>query len=189
MDAFVIEDGPGGAGSGRYAAGLISLPGGIDYGVESVTRIEVRGTADRAARAGLVAGSFREALLPARTVSLPLRLAFSTMRAGLSVVEEGLRQREGLRVEIAFEDATVVHAMMAAETLTVIRHDAALARGILERSRKATQEAAAPLLLPPPRAVPVPQDPPDDDVFTSIFRYEKRNGRLRRVAASAKADE
>ena len=197
MDAFGIEDGPGGAGSGRYAAGLIGLPGGLAYGVEAVTRIAVEDGADAAARAGLVAGSFRDALGSAHNAPLPLRLALSTMRAGLSVVEEGLRPRAGLRVEIAFEDGSVIRALMSAETVAAIRHDAAVARGVLDRAHERTQ-TPAPALLPPPRPVPpsapeqalgeIPSEVPGEEALTSIFRYEKRNGRLRRVAASDKSD-
>jgi len=185
MDAFGIEQDGRSAGEGRYAAGLITLPDGQVRPVEEVARVEVRaGSAQPLDRAGAVVGGLRGALAASAPVSLPLRLAFSTVRAGLGVIEEGLRPTPaGAVVEIVFSDGATLTARMMPETAAMIGRDAEIARGALAR-----REAARPSILPAPEPGPETDTTPDD-ALTSIFRYEKRNGRLRRMAMPAKAPE
>ena len=111
----------------------------------------------------------------------------------------------GPRARIELDDLQVVQAGHRVNQLAGCRSDtrldqrgdAAVARGVLDRAHERTQ-TPAPALLPPPRPVPpsapeqalgeIPGEVPGEEALTSIFRYEKRNGRLRRVAASDKSD-
>lgn len=182
MDAFGIEEGFCGAGTARYAGGLLTLPDGSVRGVETITRLSVKTPEDGATRAGDVAGSLRETLGGTKPTSLPLRLALSTMRAGLGVIEEGLRPPRGVPTEIEFADGTSIMALMPIEAAALLRRDNAIARGVLDR----VVEEGAPTRREPTATT---ADTAPDEALTSIFRYEKRNGRLRRVAARDKADE
>ena len=167
------------AGPARYADGLITLPDGTARGVETVVRLEVRAVPEGFERAGAVVGSVRQALGTATELSLPLRLAVSTMRAGLGVIEEGLRPRDRSLVEIGFADGAAITAVMGPDTVALIRRDAQIARGALDR-------AAA---IPPPRPSSSHEETGAyDPALTSIFRYEKRNGRLRRAAVPGTPD-
>lgn len=177
MDAFGIEDGTCGAGTARYAAGLITLPDGARRGVEEILRIAPDDAVPRpgsAQRASEVAGSVREVLGTGRSLALPLRLALSTMRAGLGAIEEGLRPPDTMLFEIAFADGSTIKASMPPRTAALIRRDAEIARGALAR---AAQPAPAP-----------ETGSPADEAVASLFRYEKRNGRLRRIAAGEPGD-
>jgi len=186
MDAFGIEQDGRSAGEGRYASGLITLPDGQVRPIEEVACVDVRaGSAQPLDRAGAVVGGLRGALAASLPASLPLRLAFSTVRAGLGVIEEGLRPAPaGAVVEIAFSDGSTLTARMMPETAAMIGRDAEIARGVLARRQAAGPSSA---LMAPEPAPEIDATP--DDALTSIFRYEKRNGRLRRMAMPVKAPE
>ncbi|GJE28673.1 hypothetical protein [Methylobacterium organophilum] len=176
-----MDDSEGGHRLGRYADGLLSLPGGVVRGVEEVVRVQARGTGpDGLERAGEAAGNLRQALGQGGPRSLPLRLALSTVRAGLGLIEDGLRpDLQASPVEIGFADGSTVVALLPGEAAALIRRDAAIARGALERQAR---KAAVPLPAPPVEpAAPAALPDGTGDALTSIFRYEKRNGRLRRV--------
>lgn len=157
------------AGQGRYAGGLIALPDGTVHGVEAIARVEARG-AERP-QAGDVVGAVRSALGAALSLPLPFRIAASSLRAGLGALEEGLRPAEGLaRVTLTLRDGLVIETLMPVETATLIRRDAEIVRGALDRAGAVDR---------PPE--PVPSPGAETAALTSIFRYEKRNGRLRRI--------
>lgn len=182
MDAFEIEEGACGPGSARYAAGTITLPDGSLRGVEEIARIALRDDADGSTsvsrRTRSLAGSVRKALGTARTAPLPLRLALSSLRAGLGVIEDELQPREAQIHEIGFRDGGLIVARMPLETAALIRHD-------IETVRAASARASTigSVALPEPSAT----SEAADEALTSIFRYEKRNGRLRRVLGKPEA--
>ena len=175
MDAFGIEEGACGPGRAHYASGLIHLPDGSLRGVEEIVSIEARRDRGRVAEASRktsdLAGSVREALASTKPISLPLRLALSTVRAGLGAIEEGLRPAVDTTFDIRFTDGASIAALMPLQTAVSIQRDAEIARSAIRRALPHTSEP-----LPP-------NENATDDALTSIFRYEKRNGRLRRIAA------
>lgn len=213
MAAFGIEQGTHGVGEGRYAAGLITLPDGRVRGIEEVRDIRVlaipgSGRAEPLDRAGDVVGGLRGALAASSPASLPLRLAFSTVWAGLGVIEQGLKPPpSGSIVEIAFCDGAALTGRMPPETVALLRRDVEIAQGILARREVARPVAPEPApVVPAPRPAPPRPAPPalpapataepvaeagplPDEALTSIFRYEKRNGRLRRVAVPTSMPE
>ena len=165
------------AGQGRYEGGLITLPDGSVHGIETVLRVKMRDGETRA-QASDVVGALRSALA-ALSLPPPFRVAASGLRAGLGAIEDGLRPAEGLaEVTITLEDHAPIVALMPVETAILLRRDAELVRGALGRTDERKPE---------PKAAPSPDA--EAEALTSIFRYEKRNGRLRRIAAiEAKPD-
>lgn len=158
------------AGQGRYAGGLITLPDGAVHGVETIVRVEIRG-AERP-QAGDVVGAVRSALGAALSLPLPFRIAASGLRAGLGALEEGLRPAEGLApVTLTLREGIAIETLMPIETAILIRRDAEIVRSALARAGDTL-----------PEALPFPSTGQETAALTSIFRYEKRNGRLRRVA-------
>ncbi|GEO99606.1 hypothetical protein [Methylobacterium haplocladii] len=177
MSVFPIDEGSGGAGTGSYACGLLTLANGEARGVEAVASLTAREDATRRSAASQRVPGFLDTLrgaLPASTrLSMPARLAVSTVRAGLGVIEEGFAPGgDDLEiVEVAFSDGASLVARMPAELVAAIRHDREIALGVLARSGR-TQ-------IVPAEAMSEADD--SAEALTSIFRYEKRNGRLRRV--------
>lgn len=178
MIVFPIDQGGSGAGSGSYEAGLLTLSNGQARGVEDIARLSVCGDAGKKQAASQklpdFLGTLRGALPAPGRLPMPARLAISTVRAGLGVIEEGFAP-DGVdpsAVEIAFDDGMTIVARMSAGLIAMIRRDRDIALNAIAR---ATRAAVAP--------VEQPQEADGSaDALTSIFRYEKRNGRLRRVA-------
>ncbi len=197
MGRFTIDAGGCGTGAAIYRDGLFTLPDGAERGIETLRRVEVEAEgSDIQSTTSALAGSLRGMLDPP-ALALPWRLAVSGMRAGLGAIEEGLRRPDGVRVALTFMDEALIVARMAPDLAEQIAREAALVRAAFERAdRSATAPAALPapvLALPPPAAAaePAPTAPvapaaseADEAALTSIFRYEKRNGRLRRVPVS-----
>lgn len=178
MSVFPIDEGTGGAGTGSYLRGLLTLSNGETRGVEAIARLTPRdeGARGRAASQRLPGflDTVRNVLPAAARLPMPARLAVSTVRAGLGVIEEGFAPEGAapVSVEIAFGDGASLVARMAPALIAALRRDREIALGVVARAGRAD--------IAPPAA------PPDDgattEALTSIFRYEKRNGRLRRVA-------
>ncbi|GEP08608.1 hypothetical protein [Methylobacterium gnaphalii] len=173
MSGFSIDEGPCGAGAGSYEAGLFTLPDGTARGVETIARLSRRSAPSRGSALPGFLGSLRKALPTAGRLAMPARLAVSTVRAGLGVIEEGLGpdQDEPAVVEIAFADGTMIVARMPPALIAALRRDREVALGALGR-------AAVGKPAPTEESVEAQEA---SEALTSIFRYEKRQGRLRRV--------
>ena len=171
MTAFPIDEGDCGTGTGSYEAGLVTLANGEAHGVEQIARLTQRSDVLRKLPAipGFL-GSLRSLLPAAGRLSMPARLAVSTVRAGLGVVEEGFAPdgAEPLPIAIAFADGRSVVARMPSDLIALIRRDREIALGALARQDRPGLSA--------------PDEAATTEALTSIFRYEKRNGRLRRVS-------
>lgn len=171
MIAFRVLDGPCGAGPGQYRAGCLILPDGTTRGIETVATLS--GSSPGGGASGLSAGivGSLNALLPGQGGrALPLRLALAGMRAGLGAVADELAPGGAATTEIVFQDGTRIEAALRPDERAVLLHDRDLALGVL--ARRQSPAASADL------------DPAQQEALTSIFRYEKRQGRLRRVTGS-----
>lgn len=174
MTIFPVED-EGGSGTGSYEAGLIVLPDGVERGVETVAGITLREEGAPATRLLGLLGTLRGVLPEPGRQPMPMRLAVSTIRAGLGVIEEELAPggSDPVAAELVFTDGSAILARMPPDLVSTIRRDREIARAALARSARPA--------VPPPAAQHREADAP-----TSIFRYEKRNGRLRRVVDAGK---
>ncbi|MBB3902637.1 hypothetical protein [Methylobacterium brachythecii] len=171
MSGFSVDDGACGAGAGSYEAGLLTLPDGTARGVETIARLSPSAPRSRRGTLPGFLGSLRDALPSSGRLAMPARLAVSTMRAGLGVIEEGLTPdvAQPIAVEIAFADGTTIVVRMPPGLIAALHRDREVALGALARV------SAGP-------AVETAEAREASEALTSIFRYEKRNGRLRRIA-------
>lgn len=173
MTGFSIDEGACGTGTGSYQAGLLTLPDGMARGVETIVRLSPHAAPPRSSALPGFLGSLREALPATGGLAMPARLAVSTMRAGLGVIEEGLTPdpTQPAAVEIDFADGTTIVARMRPEVIASLRRDREVALGALDRASRSD----------PRMAEETAEAQEAGEALTSIFRYEKRNGRLRRV--------
>ena len=172
MTEFATEDG---SGTASYDAGVITLSNGARHGVEDVVRLTVRSGIPAQTLPDLL-GTLRGALPQSGRLPMPMRLAVSTVRAGLGAIEEGLAPGGGdvVTVEIGLGNGTTIVARMPPGLAATLRRDREVVLAALARTSRA---------LPSPVAAEAPGAEGPVEALTSIFRYEKRNGRLRRVAA------
>lgn len=184
MSEIRISAGSWEAGTGSYEAGLLRLPNGDVRGVEDLVDLSVAAPPDTRRRAG-IAGGLRSALTAVGPLPRPLDLAASVVGFGLGLVGGG--------------GATSLQARFSDDATAVIVTDPATA-ALIVRDREVVRLAAArlaatppaPALLPAPAlALPAPERPQRDAdrALTSIFEYEKRKGRLRRLAVAREPDE
>jgi hypothetical protein len=179
-------DGPWGVGPGRYDAGLLHLPGGEARGVEDLADLVLADGPGPQRRTG-VAGGLRSALEAAGPLPRPLDFAASVVGLGLGALAGTLHARATLIAR--FSDGARAVIATDPATAAAILHDRALVRDAILR-REARRTAPRQALLPPPAvALPLPAPAPDTaPAPASIFAYEMRKGRLRRLA-SGKAPE
>jgi len=174
----------GAPGPGTYEAGLLHLPGGATRGVEDLVDLVTEDGADPKRRAG-IAGGLRSALNAAGPLPRPFDLAASFVGLGLGALGGTLHAVTTLRAR--FSDGASARIATDPETAAAMMHDREVVRLALRR-----REAGAPAqrrLAPPvaPLALPAPE-PDAAPALTSIFQYEMRKGRLRRLS-SDKAPE
>lgn len=176
MSRFEIVDGACSNGPARYEAGLFALPDGSRRGIETLSDLQPGD-----ASGSQTLASLRNTLPRPGALPLPLRLAVSSLRAGLSVAEEGIAPGGTLPLTLRFADGLILTVRMPPALADAIRRDRELVAGVLAR-------AGNPSVI---LAEPVPELAPDttDTSLTSIFRYEKRGGRLRRVAIANEGAE
>lgn len=183
MTEIRIIAGSWATGVGTYKAGLFTMPGGAVRGVEDLMSMTTQGeVSDEPHWAGQIVGGLRGALAAAVRLPRPLGLAASTVTAGLGAIGDGLHRRATL--EAAFADGSTLVAVTEAGVVSLIRND----REVVCRAQARSALPSLPTALPA-------GDTGDDAAFrargtaadaadaalTSIFEYEKRNGRLRRV--------
>lgn len=186
MIDILILDGTCGHGPGSYQDGLFHMPDGSLRGAEDLQDLTISSASEAPPRRQGIARGLRDALTATGPLPRPLGFAASVVGFGLDVL--GGDERAWLRLELHFTDGAVAW----------IRTDAAGAariEGDREVVRLALQRQAVGRLIDaelPPRQSPVesaseapePQGPDQPDL-ASIFTYEKRGGRLRRLAAKA----
>jgi hypothetical protein len=182
-------DGPWGTGPGTYEAGLLRLPGGEARGVEDLVDLVRADGSGPQRRTGIV-GGLRSALDAAGPLPRPLDFATSILGLGLGALAGTLHASATLHARFA-DGARAVIATDPA-TAAAILHDWAVVREALLR-RDARRQPPRQVLLPPPAAAPLtlPAPAPVPDAApapASLFAYEMRKGRLRRLA-SGKAPE
>lgn len=180
------------AGHGTYADGLLGLPNGDLRGLEAVVDLSAEEPETALRRRVGIVGGLRSALQAAGPLPRPLDLAASMVGLGLGALGGDLHAVSVLRLR--FADGAGVRIETDPATAALITRDHAVIRRALARLGPADSSAAPrltrPLLaLPPP---PVPAHPPSpqgglqaDLEIPSIFEYEKRKGRLRRMANAA----
>lgn len=181
MSDIRITAGSWEAGDGTYEAGLLRLPNGEVRGLEECVELSIQNCSETGARrrAGIV-GGLRSALSAAGPLPQPLDLAASFVGLGLGALGGDLhallsvtaRFGDGAHAAIVTDPATAAAMMRDREVI----HLALLRRSALHRA-----EVPA---LPAPEA-----EREADRALTSIFEYEKRKGRLRRLAVAKAPDE
>lgn len=186
MIAIQIISGTFGAGPGSYEFGVVGLPDGSLRGVEDLEALTLAPPEQAVPRRTGIVQGLRQALTATGPLPNPLGLAASFMHAGLDVL--GGNARPAWSVELRFRDG--VHAL--------VRTDAETAAQI-ERDREVVQRASLRLPLSRPAVSPAetqPQVPeeaegeaasidasvPDGQTLASLFAYEKRGGRVRRLS-------
>ncbi|MCJ2033212.1 hypothetical protein [Methylobacterium sp. J-068] len=136
-------------------------------------------------RRGGIARGLRDALAATGPLPRPLGLAASVLGAGLDVL--GGDGRPTLSIDLRFEDGATASIRADAETAARMSRDREVVR--LAVLRRATAPIAAPAGAAPAAETRWPETPgPDAPALASIFAYEKRGGRLRRLAAKARDD-
>lgn len=164
-----------GEGPARYEAGVFAMPDGGLRGVEDLTGLERAGDpAPGPHWTGDLVRGLQGALASTAALPRPFGLAASVVGLGLGALEG--RGRPSVSLRATFSDGAT--AVIAAEPwlADLIERDRAVVRLALLRA------AAAAPPMPEPAAAAPPGDPAPDTAPTPMFEYEKRRGRLRRVA-------
>lgn len=182
MTEIVILGGTCGTGSGTYDLGLFRLPDGTARGVEDLVDLILppEPGATPATRRGGIARGLRDALAATGPLPLPLGLAASVLDAGLDVL--GGEVRPGPTLDLRFADGATATIRTDAEGAARIGRDR-------EVVRLAGLRQAVPPTLPPPVEPEAGAPGPDAPALASIFAYEKRGGRLRRLSAKVLDDK
>lgn len=170
MTAIRITDGGCGVGAGTYEDGVFTMPDGTQRGAETLSAVQGPATGEPPAHWSRdVLRGLQGAVASARVLPAPLSVAASAFGLGIDVLAA---KPAAVVLRVSFMDGAEA----------VIEADAALA-GLVERDRaviRAALSRQAPAVQPSP-----PIDPAAfvaaERATTSMFEYEKRNGRLRRV--------
>lgn len=191
MREIWIKAGAWEAGRGVYEDGLFSFPNGASRGLEEVVDVSVEDRPVAALRRRIgVADGLRSALRAVGPLPRPLDLAASVIGLGLGALGGELHTLSSLHLR--FTDGAIAAIEADPATADLIRRDHAVIRLALARRGHAGPMAAH--LLPAPiLALPAPSAPASSGVgagtafgvereIPSIFEYEKRKGRLRRLA-------
>ncbi len=154
-------------GAGAYELGIFHLPDGGTRAVEEVVSLTVEGERSPAPRwSGEIVRGLQGALAQAGSFRQPLGLAASVMGAGLGLFDRTVR------FTAAFADGSSARIEAEAGLPALIDRDREVVR--LARLRQApTAEPSA----------DAEAGKAADSALSAVFEYEKRNGRLRRVAA------
>lgn len=181
-------DGPWCAGPGTYEAGLLRLPGDETRGVEDLADLVlVDGPPPR--RRADVLGGLRSALDAAGPLPRPLDFAASVVGLGLGALAGTLHA--GATLHARFSDGARAVIATDPATAAALLRDWTLVRDAILR-REARQPAPWQAPLPPPLVAPLalPAPAPDESPApASIFAYEMRKGRLRRLASGKAPDQ
>ncbi len=166
-----------GEGAATYEDGLFHLPNGETRAIEDVTQFDPPAGGGRSPHwSGDIVRGLQGAL-STTTKALPSPFGFAASFVGLGL---DAFEASADTLSITFADGAAATLVAGPETVAVIRRDREVVGRALQR------RAPAPLPAPEP-AFPAPD--PSDPILTSMFRYEKRKGRLRRIATEKGADE
>lgn len=193
MSEIRITAGAWETGIGAYEAGLLHLPNGEVRGFEDLADLSVKnGSEPQGRRAGLF-GGLRSALHAAGPLPRPLDLAASVVGLGLGVIGGDLHAQVSLQARFS-DGASAVILTDPATAASMIRDREmirlALQRRDASRPGHADQELQERREMSGRAILPAPDAERDADrALTSIFEYEMRKGRLRRLAAAKSPDE
>jgi hypothetical protein len=180
MIAIQIISGTFGPGAGSYEFGVFALPDGSRRGVEDLESSALRPPDQPPRRSGIARG-LREALAATGPLPNPFGFAASLVHAGLDVL--GGDAGPAWSVELRFRDGAGALIRVDGETAAQI-----------ERDREVVRRASLRLSPPLPVAAeartpgtdgdadPVDVSVPDGQTLASLFAYEKRGGRVRRLS-------
>lgn len=180
MSEILLFGGTCGEGPGSYEAGVFHLPDGSARGVEDLADLTVSHGPETAPRRLGIARGLRDALASTGPLPRPLGLAASVVGFGLEVVGSGGRPVAAL--ELRFADGAVASIRTEADAAARIVQDREVVR--LALLRRAVPAAGVAETSTETSAEPTPEGS-ETRALASIFAYEKRGGRLRRVAAKA----
>lgn len=186
MSEILFLGGTCGEGPGSYEVGVFYLPDGTARGVEDLADLTVTYGPETAPRRLGIARGLRDALASTGPLPRPLGLAASVVGFGLDVIGSG--GRSGPALELRFADGAIASIRTEADAAARIVQDREVVRLALLRRAVSTARAApaAGVVEMPAKssAEPAPEGA-ETRALASIFAYEKRGGRLRRVAAKA----
>lgn len=184
MSEILLLGGTCGEGPGSYEAGVFHLPDGSARGVEDLADLTVSHGPEPASRRLGIARGLRDALASTGPLPRPLGLAASVAGFGLDVIGGG--GRPGASLELRFADGAIASIRTEADAAARIVQDRELVRlALLRRAVSTARAAPAPRVAETPtESAPAPEGS-ETRALASIFAYEKRGGRLRRVAAKA----
>ncbi|MCJ2045603.1 hypothetical protein MKK58_13830 [Methylobacterium sp. J-078] len=178
MSEILLLGGTCGEGPGSYEAGVFHLPDGSARGVEDLADFMVSYGPEPASRRLGIARGLRDALASTGPLPRPLGLAASVAGFGLDVIGGG--GRPGASLELRFADGAIASVRTEADAAARIVQDREVVRlALLRRAVSAPMVAETPT-----ESAPTPEGS-ETRALASIFAYEKRGGRLRRVAAKA----
>ncbi|NEU12812.1 hypothetical protein G3T14_11785 [Methylobacterium sp. BTF04] len=175
MSEIRITAGTWDAEPAAYAEGLLRLPNGNILGVEDLSDLSVTDNPETGPqrRVAVVRG-LRSALSAVGPLPRPLNLAASFVGLGLGVI--GGDVQAGVSLQARFPDGTRVVIVADPATAAQMMRDREVIR-LAALRRTAIPPAPVVLALPAPEP-----EQAAERALTSIFEYEKRKGRLRRLA-------
>ncbi|CAA2107131.1 hypothetical protein MBUL_04008 [Methylobacterium bullatum] len=184
MTDIRITAGTFGEGVATYENGVFRFPNGEVRGVEDLADPGLSPeTTPEAHWSGDIVRGLQGALATStKALPSPFGFAASFVGLGLDVLESSATTTAAL--PISFSDGA--SATMAADgaVAAIILRDREVVRLALER------RAPAPAAQPAPAPEPMlPASDPNDPTLTSMFQYEKRKGRLRRVVTEKTPQE
>ncbi|KQP95296.1 hypothetical protein [Methylobacterium sp. Leaf117] len=199
-----VTAGSCGIGSASYELGLFRLPDGSLRGVEDLEALVLPTPERPAPRRSGIARGLREALAATGPLPNPLGLAASLVGVGLDVLGgEG----PSLSVELRFRDGATALIRVAADMAAQIERDRAVVQHAtlrLSPAHPSVPDVAADD-APPANGIAahsgeahsgeahsgeahsgderaIEEIAPDDRTLASLFAYEKRGGRVRRLS-------
>ncbi|GJE17125.1 hypothetical protein [Methylobacterium marchantiae] len=183
MTDIQITAGSFGDGGAIYENGIFRLPNGEVRGVEDLVDLGMPTEPGPEHWSGDIVRGLQGALTTT-TKALPSPFGFAASFVGIGLDAFESSAKAAVILSATFSDGAC--ATIAADRVIAasIRHDREVVRLALLRNPPAP--SAAPLPAPEPSiAAPDPADP----ILTSMFQYEKRKGRLRRVASEKTPQE
>lgn len=176
MTAIRITGGCG-AGIASYEDGVFAMPDGTLRGAETLSAIEgPEADAPASHWSGEILRGMQGAMASAKGLPAPLSVAASAVGLGIDVFAG---KPAAVSVRATFTDGAEAVIEANAAFAALIERDRAVIRAALSRQVPVVQ----------PAEQPVPADPAPvaaaEQATTSMFEYEKRNGRIRRVSGNA----
>jgi hypothetical protein len=180
MTEILIFAGTCGEGSGSYESGVFTLPDGNVRGVEDLADLILPHGPEAASRRGGIARGLRDALSATGPLPRPLGLAASVLGIGLDVL--GADGRPSPAMELVFTDGATASIRTEADVVAQIVRDREVVRLAVVRLESLPRVERSSPVADAPETPASGGARPDDRALASIFAYEKRGGRLRRLA-------